>query len=49
MGDDILDSVEVVEAFINGEYKSIYLMDSWMKIREYIYNKEKGDGRRVSD
>ena len=39
--ENILDSVEVVEAFINGEYKSIYLMDNWMKIREYIYQTDK--------
>ena len=39
--ENILDAVEVVEAFINGEYKSIYLMDSWMQIRDYIYQKEK--------
>ena len=47
----ILDDVEVVEAFINGDYKSIYLMDAWMNIRNYICEKEKevDHGRCVSD
>ena len=41
MDKDILEAVEVVEAYIDGKYKSIYLMDSWMKIRDYIHKKEK--------
>lgn len=35
---EINDAMEAVEAYITGEYKSMYLMDAWMKIKEYLKN-----------
>jgi hypothetical protein len=42
-----LDSLEVVEEYINTGKKSMYLMDCWMKIREYIRKKEEGESGEV--
>ena len=33
---DLEDDVLVVDAFIHGEYKSMYLMDCWMKLKEHL-------------
>lgn len=30
------EAIAVVNAFVNGQYKSMYLMDSWTLIKEYI-------------
>jgi len=37
------EALEIVDAYINKRYKSIYLMSAWMKIREYIHEHEKGE------
>ena len=37
---DIDEAIEIVNAFFEGRYKSIYLNDAWQKIVEY-YQKEK--------
>lgn len=33
---EVEEAVGIVNAFIHGEYKSIYLMDSWAKIMEAL-------------
>ena len=38
---EIEDAIADVEAFLDGRYKSIYLMDSWLKIKEFIEEKLK--------
>ena len=37
----IEEALEIVEAFINGRYKSIYLMDAFMTIKDYINERSK--------
>lgn len=37
------EALEIVDAYINRKYKSMYLMSAWMKIREYIHEHEKGE------
>ena len=34
--DEIEEALADVQAFLDGRYKSIYLMDSWIKIREFV-------------
>lgn len=45
------DEIADVEAFLDGKYKSIYLMDSWLKIKgfiEEVSKREEGEsGRQV--
>ncbi len=36
----IEEALEIVEAFVDGRYKSIYLMDAFMTIKHYIYERE---------
>ena len=36
----IEEALEIVEAFIDGRYKSIYLMDAFMTIKDYINERE---------
>lgn len=40
---EIEDAIADVEAFLDGRYKSIYLMDSWLKIKEFIEERMKGE------
>lgn len=35
------EALEIVDAYINRKYKSIYLMSAWMKIREFIEERMK--------
>lgn len=35
------EAVEIVDAYINRKYKSMYLMSAWIKIREYIEERMK--------
>ena len=37
---DIQEAVDIVGAFLDGRYKSMYLMDAWVKIREILENIE---------
>ena len=39
----IYEALEIVEAFIDGRYKSIYLMDAFMIIKNYIHEREKDE------
>ena len=32
---NIEEAIMVVEAYINNEYKSMYLMDAWIKLKEF--------------
>ena len=37
----IEEALEILEAFIDGRYKSIYLMDAFMTIKDYINERRK--------
>lgn len=37
---DIEDAIVDVDAYLFGRYKSIYLMSSWMKLKEVLLKEE---------
>lgn len=33
---EMQEAVDVIDAYINNQYKSIYLVDAWMKLKEFV-------------